>query len=178
MGVHIFWDDRAPGGIQGPVCRLISSILGVPSDITGNPVMPCGYVGSRAQLNAELVLDQLARFSYMRNIGDPVLLVVGQDIFRPGDVFLFGLARPRARVAILSTARLSNEYYGRPPGDSDLVDRIGKEGAHEIGHLLGLGHCPDTACIMYNPHTLFELDAKKKAFCPACLQNLSRPPAG
>ena len=71
-------------------------------------------------------------------ITEPVLLVVHQDLFGNGHSFVFGLARESVGAAVVSTARLGNEYYGRPGNDDDLIDRITKEGAHEVGHLFGL----------------------------------------
>jgi len=47
-----------------------------------------------------------------------------------------------------------------------------REGAHEVGHLLGLGHCDNPECIMFRPDTLDELDRKKKMFCEACREQL------
>jgi archaemetzincin len=73
---------------------------------------------------------------------------------------------------VVSTSRLGNEYYGRPGSDDDYIDRIAKEGAHEIGHLLGLPHCDDRECVMFKPDTLDELDRKKKVLCPACRKQL------
>jgi archaemetzincin len=52
------------------------------------------------------------------------------------------------------------------------MDRIAKEGAHEIGHLIGLPHCEDRECVMFRPDTLDELDRKKKVLCPSCRKQL------
>ena len=87
---------------------------------------------------------------------------------------LFGLARESTGVAVLSTARLSNEYYGLPPSDDDLIDRLVKEGAHEVGHLLGLSHCHNRECIMFCPDTLDELNGKKKSFCESCRKQIEQ----
>ena len=86
---------------------------------------------------------------------------------------MFGLAYPKLGVAIVSPYRLRNEFYGKYEDDSALIDRIVKEGAHEIGHLFGLGHCDNPGCIMYCPRNLDELDRKRKYFCGKCRVQLN-----
>ena len=173
MHVHIFWDSLSPAGLQMPVSRMISSVLGVPSTVSENHVRMMGYVVSRKQIDAKALLDSVPMYKHRHGIEEPVLLVVHQDLFRDGNSFVFGLAREQVGAAVVSTARLGNEYYGRQNSDDDLVDRITKEGAHEIGHLLGLGHCENQECVMFKPDTLDELDRKKKMLCPICHERLT-----
>jgi len=141
MLVHIFWDSQSPDGFQVPVSRIISSVLNIRTVI-----------------------------KHRHHMTQPVLLVVHQDLFRNGNSFVFGLAREQVGAGVVSTARLGNEFYRRQNSDDDYIDRIAKEGAHEIGHLIGLPHCTDRECVMFRPDTLDELDRKKKSLCPACRQ--------
>jgi archaemetzincin len=173
MHVHIFWDALSPPGLQMPVKRIISSVLGVQTSVSENHVRMMGYVTARKQIDAQALLDSVQTYKHHHEIDDPVLLVVHQDLFRNGNDFVFGLAREQVGAAVVSTARLGNEYYGREHRDDDLIDRITKEGAHEIGHLLGLGHCEKHECIMFRPDTLDELDRKKKMLCPECEARLA-----
>ncbi len=175
MHIHIFWDALAPAGFQLPVARTIMTITGTSATVSENGVRLTGYSDSRKQLDAAALLDSATAYRRRHRIADPVLIVLSQDLYSPGHSFVFGLAREQAGVAVVSAARLSNEYYNRLPNDDDLIDRLSKEGSHEIGHLLGLSHCPDTACIMFRPNTLAELDGKKKQFCTACKERLDRP---
>jgi archaemetzincin len=168
MDVHIFWDHRAPQGLAGPAGRSIAAITGTVIKVSDNPIVLNGYIGHRKQVDAGVVLDNLGTFVHRQGIHGPVLLVIGQDLFATGLDFVFGLARPQTRVSVVSGIRLSNDYYGRPVNDEDLVERIAKEGSHELGHIFGLSHCSNHECIMFNPHTLDELDGKKKEFCPGC----------
>ena len=172
MHIHIFWDSLSPPGLQLPVTRMIAGILGVPATVSENHVRIMGYVNERKQIDAQVLLDSIYTYKHRHSIEDPILLVVHQDLFRNGSRFVFGLARQTAGTAVVSTSRLGNEFYGRKPSDDDLIDRITKEGAHEVGHLLGLGHCDNPECIMFRPDTLDELDRKKKMFCEACREQL------
>jgi archaemetzincin len=178
MHVHIFWDSSSPEGLQMPVARCISSVLGLKTTVSENPVRIAGMDMIRRQVDAQALLDSIQAYKRRQNIRDPVLLVVHQDLFREGNSFVFGLARESVGVGVVSTSRLNNEYYNLQGSDDDFIDRIVKEGAHEIGHLFGLHHCEDPECIMFKPDTLDELDRKKKNLCPACREQLEARRAG
>ncbi|MDN7024198.1 archaemetzincin family Zn-dependent metalloprotease [Methanoculleus sp. FWC-SCC1] len=169
MGINILWDQQYSPGLSLPVSRLIAMLLERDTELVEYPVLIEGYDRERDQHDAQKILDRLQNTVVRRyGIQEPLLFVTARDLFVQNCDFVFGLARPSAGVAVVSAARLENGYYNRTQSDQDTIDRLAKEGAHEIGHLLGLGHCSDTECIMYRPATLDELDRKKKQFCPAC----------
>jgi len=175
MRLHIFWDQLSPEGLQLPVGRTIAALTGLSVGVVENPVRIMGFVNARKQIDAQVQLDHLAAYKHQHRISDPILLVVSQDLFNPTHSSLFGLARESAGVAVISTARLTNEYYGlEDSDDEDLIDRLVKEGAHEVGHLLGLSHCKNRECIMFCPDTLDELNGKKKVFCETCREQIEQ----
>ncbi|MCK8517755.1 archaemetzincin family Zn-dependent metalloprotease [Methanoculleus sp. 7T] len=174
MSINILWDQQAPEGIELPVARMIEMILGREAGLVEYPLLIDGYDRNRNQYDAQKILDRLQDTLTRRyEVPGPLLLVTPRDLYVNGCDFVFGLARPACSVAVVSTARLRNDYYGRVPDDGDLIDRAAKEGAHEVGHLLGLGHCDDPECVMFRPRTLDELDRKRKTLCPACRETLA-----
>ena len=174
MSIRIFWDQRAPDGLQEPVRRQISLVLGEPVTLCENPVMLRGFDRQRKQCDAHKILSDMQDF-YTRFNGceDIILIVTSEDLYIPGRDFVFGLARAHINACIVSSARLKNGFYGYPDRIDELVDRLVKEGTHELCHCMGLDHCDDPECIMFYPQTLDELDRKKKALCAACQAELA-----
>ncbi len=130
------------------------------------PVPSGAYDPRRRQYRAEAFLPLLTPFrSSNRGL---VLGVTGVDLFVPELNFVFGLADSRAKCAIISLARLQPEFYAAPANPQLFKERALKEAIHELGHLLGLGHCPDPTCIMFFSNSLADTDRKGPGFCPAC----------
>lgn len=173
MRIKIFWDSGALSGLETPASRVIGTILGIPVDLAENGILVAGYDRRRNQCDAQKILGRLQLFKKKHGISDPLLLVTKNDLFVKGSDFVFGLAREPVGAAVVSTARLKNEFYGLKGNDDLLISRLVTEGTHELGHLFGLSHCPDSQCIMFPPETLDQLDGKKKAFCPICRSRLA-----
>ena len=96
------------------------------------------------------------------------------DLTVPGLNFVFGLADPASRGAVISLARLYPEFYGQPRDPGLFKARALKEAVHELGHLLGLGHCPDPACVMAFSNSLSDTDRKGPEFCARCREFLRK----
>ena len=100
------------------------------------------------------------------------LAVTACDLFVPVLTFVFGEAQLDGNCAVVSTARLSDEYYGLPANPALMRERLVKEAAHEIGHTFGLRHCADWQCVMSSSHGVELLDVKGADFCPRCKRAL------
>lgn len=172
MDLLIFWDAGVPFGIQASLCRELAALLPLTPEVRESHFVVTGFIPSRRQTDATALLDSLDLYKRRSGEKEPVLLVVSEDLCRAGDEYLFGLSRHSTGNAVVSTARLENEYYGYPEDDADLIDRLAKESAHEIGHLMGLVHCRNPECIMYNPLLLEDINRQKRWFCPSCREKL------
>ena len=119
-----------------------------------------------AQLLASSLLERLIR----RPHGplDRVLGLTGHDLHLPMLSFVFGQAQLAGPGAVVSIARLRQEFHGLPPDPGLLVARLERELAHELGHTWGLVHCADPRCCMSLSTTIEQVDAKLPEFCRAC----------
>ncbi len=130
------------------------------------------YDKSRYQFNSSVILGFLRR--HYRPEGDKLLAITHVDIFVPRLNFVFGQAECPGRYAIISTCRLRPEFYGGPPHEELFLERCVKEAVHEIGHTLGLRHCPNRSCVMCFSNSIWDTDRKGTKPCPKCMEELKR----
>ena len=119
----------------------------------------------RGQHHSTAILQRLER---MADPGARLLAVTSADLYVPVLTFVFGEAQLEGSCAIVSTARLKDEFYGLPSRDDLLRERLLKEAVHEVGHTFGLRHCVDWSCVMASSHAVEVLDIKSAEFCRAC----------
>ena len=97
-----------------------------------------------------------------------VVGIADVDLYAPGLNFIFGEADVLSGAAVISLCRLRQEYYGLLPDKDLFLARAAKEVVHELGHTFGLGHCPDSKCVMHFSNSLADTDWKETNFCPKC----------
>ena len=119
----------------------------------------------RGQYYSTAILQRLERAA---DIDARVLGVTACDLYVPVFTFVFGEAQLDGNCAVVSTARLQEEFYGMPGREELYRERLLKEAAHELGHTFGLRHCADWRCVMSSSHGVERLDVKGADFCASC----------
>ena len=127
------------------------------------------YVQMRRQYRSNAFLTELSNGS---SDGRIRLGIADVDLFVPELNFLFGEASRQRGAAVFSLARLDPRFYGEPADHEKLMRRAIAEAIHELGHVLGLGHCERPDCVMWFSNTLAETDRKGSEFCRSCAERI------
>jgi len=94
--------------------------------------------------------------------GEHILGVTDVDLYTPDLNFVFGQAELPGKAAVISIVRLHSN------NEELFNSRMVKEAVHEIGHTLGLRHCPDIHCVMHFSNCLGDTDVKGEEYCIRC----------
>jgi archaemetzincin len=166
-----------PARDRQAVAATAGRVLGAPARCTSSKLdLRPAFDASRRQYNSTVLLAQLLRLE--ADPADKLVAVVDVDLFIPVLTFVFGEAQLDGRAAIVSTARLRNEFYGLE-GDVILERaRLEKEVVHELGHTFGLLHCRQFECVMRSSTYVEEVDVKRVEMCAQCGKLLGERRAG
>lgn len=121
-----------------------------------------------AQLDADAAVDRLVDGHPVDPSLEWVLALTAADLLGGGRSFVFGSATMGGAWAIVGTARFGAR------GDPRYRMRLLRESLHELGHLAGLGHCPDPGCLMAGSATVEEVDRKGDTLCARCRTEVAR----
>jgi archaemetzincin len=159
------------GPVDGEAAAYVEVCIGAAFGIEPRRLAPFpdpsyAWDASRAQFSSTLILHDALR----RVPPDAAKLIVltEHDLFIPMLSFVFGQAQLDGKAAIVSLARLRQEFYDLPPNRPLLLVRLRKEALHELGHAFGLTHCADRLCTMSLSTSIQQLDAKGSDFCESC----------
>ncbi|MBI4508037.1 MAG: tetratricopeptide repeat protein [Deltaproteobacteria bacterium] len=152
--------------------RAIRSRIDCDGELVPPVFLPShSFRSSRGQHDADKLLDFL-----FERLDPKVMRIIGvtaADLFAEGRNFVFGYAHMRDRIAVVSTHRLRELYWGRPDHEGLLGARIDKAVAHEIGHTFHVPHCENATCVMHHVEFLWQLDELGRDYCEGCASMVS-----
>ena len=162
----------APGGrVDGEVIQILEERLAKIFSFQIKTLSPFeesdeSYDYKREQYSSVAILRQVIELTQTDTTR--ILGITNRDIFIPMLSFIFGQAQLGGKAALISLARLHQEFYGLPEDETVYRSRICKEAAHELGHTFGLTHCLDFRCVMSLSTSIEQVDVKEDHFCGSC----------
>ncbi len=151
----------------------INLAFGLPVEImpiTTNPSY--AFEPRRKQYYSTKILEDL--MNKLPSDCDKIIGITNVDLATPVLTFVFGEAQLKGSTAVISLARLKQEFYQLLPNQKLLLNRVVKEAIHELGHTFGLLHCDDNACVMHFSSNITGIDRKYLNFCANCLAILHK----
>lgn len=152
------------------------------------PVPAATYDRSRNQHNSRMILTEMEKKhkdkgsnkveaeKSTREIETKHLAVINDDLYIDGLNYVFGQAILNGCCAVISLTRLHRDARRSSGSDMQLFfSRIEKEAVHELGHVFGLRHCPNSKCVMYLSGDIADTDRKSANFCTVCDDRLFLP---
>ena len=163
-------DPGLPAWLAARLRKELGAELGLTVREMELPAVEFAYDPHRQQYASLSVLEWLSR----RVPADAMkmLAITDRDLFLPVLTFVYGQAQLNGTVAVVSLARLRQEFYGLHANADLLGERAWKEALHETGHLFGLVHCADRSCAMALSTGVRQIDSKNGALCEACAGQL------
>jgi archaemetzincin len=163
------------GHVEGQLLPFLRSALRqwlhVPCEIVPAVLDPsAAFHVERRQYHSSQILAAMQKFADGESWR--VLGVTDVDLYIPILTFVFGEAQTDGSCALVSAARLREEFYGLPADPALLEQRLLKEAIHEIGHTCDLTHCDNYFCAMAASYAVEWIDIKEAALCKGCQEKV------
>jgi len=168
-----------------PVGALAPTVAeSVTSRLSRHVALPCRCDSARLEDALLLLPDRdqadadylLRRLELHPAATDAVVVgITDADLGLPILTHVFGGARDGGSTAVVSRARLQQEFYGLPADEHLTARRVIAEMLHEVGHLASLTHCAQYDCVMHFSPDVEAIDLRGSRYCSACAAAL---PAG
>jgi archaemetzincin len=165
--VQIVPVGRVDPGVLDYLAFALPEGVGGPCAVSPRGIDPReAFDPRRQQFHSTPLLKRLAALPLPE--GGRTLGVADVDLFLPILTFVFGEAQLGGSAALVSAARLRQEFYGLPSDEGLFYERCVKEALHELGHTMGLVHCPLYDCVMHYSNSIEDVDLKGTSWCPTC----------
>ena len=87
---------------------------------------------------------------------------------------VLGLGSIDGKSCVLSTFRMRRAWDHGGADEPTVRSRLWKTAVHEVGHTLGLEHCPVQGCVMEDGHGTVATTDRETDLCPSCAARYKR----
>ncbi|MBI2396030.1 MAG: hypothetical protein HYV09_41085 [Deltaproteobacteria bacterium] len=135
------------------------------------PLPDAAKTTEKGRFSADALLTFLQKITAAP--GEKVLGVTDVDIVTPKNGVanwgVLGLGALDGKMCVISTFRMRRKWEPGGGAPEALVrERLWKISLHEIGHTLGLPHCPNAGCLMEDAQGTVKTVDSETALCATC----------
>lgn len=144
-----------------------------------HPVVPLSATRKAKRAGRYLAHDMLGVLAREPNTQEgKVLGVTEVDIVAEKDGNpewgVLGLGSIDGKSCVLSTFRMRRKWDRGGADEPTVRSRLWKTAVHEVGHTLGLEHCPTKGCVMEDGHGTVATTDQETDLCPSCAARYKR----
>ncbi len=144
-----------------------------------HPVVPLTSTRKAKRAGRYLAHDMLQVLARAPETGEgKVLGVTEVDIVAEKDGNpewgVLGLGSIDGKSCVLSTFRMRRAWDHGGADEPTVRSRLWKTAVHEVGHTLGLEHCPTKGCVMEDGHGTVATTDNETNLCPSCAARYKR----
>jgi len=167
--------------MQGPgkeLCELLAKQIelfyGFKAEIMEETNLPeYAWYAARNRYRADRLLNHLLRVKPLKY--DYIIGITEKDISCTKDAYadwgVFGLGFMPGASCVVSTFRLKRNMRS----EEHFRERVIKVVLHELGHNIGLPHCPTKGCMMQDANgTIKSVDEEKIEVCDLCKEKIKK----
>ena len=109
--------------------------------------------------------------------GGKIMGVTEADIVTPKGKHpiwgILGMGSIDGRCSVISTYRMRRRWENGGAPEALVRERLWKIAIHELGHTLGLEHCPRVGCIMEDGQGTVKTVDRDEALCSSCAESFA-----
>jgi archaemetzincin len=134
------------------------------------PMPPKAATAEKARYSADGILAYLQGIEVKPR--DKILGVTDLDIVTEKNGVpnwgILGLGDIAGKTCVISTYRMRRKWENGGAPESLVRERLWKVSIHELGHTLGLPHCPNKGCLMQDAHGTVKTVDDEHDLCTEC----------
>jgi len=160
------------------LCEILTKQIvlfyGFKAEILAETSLPeCAYYKARNRYRADTLLNYLLRIRPEKY--DYIIGITEKDISCTSEPYedwgVFGLGFMPGKSCMISTFRLKKNMKS----EEHFQERVIKVVLHELGHNIGLDHCPAKNCMMQDAEgTIRSVDEEKIEVCSSCKAKIQK----
>lgn len=94
---------------------------------------------------------------------------IKEPVWKYKDFGIFGLGRVNGDACVVS----SNRLWSKGANTKQFYNRLVRISCHEVGHVLGLRHCPERKCLMNDANeSITTIDKSTGTLCENCWKEI------